>query len=79
MANGKKGDHPLTDIIHRKILRFSPKADGLISEIVQLGGTAELERTFDPFAPPPIPEFEASLQAIRDRLYRDAKERGWEV
>ena len=79
MANGKKGDRPLTDITHWKIPRFSPKVDGLISEIVHLGGTAELERTFDLFVPPPIPEFEASLQAIRDRLYHDAKERGWEV
>jgi len=79
MANGKKGDHPLTDITHWKIPRLSPRADGLISEIIQLGGTAELERAFDLFAPPPIPEFEASLQAIRDRLYREAKEGGWEV
>jgi hypothetical protein len=79
MANGKKGDHALTDITHWKIPRFSPKADRLISEIIQLGGTAELERTFDLFASPPISEFEAPLQAIRDRLYREAKERGWEV
>jgi hypothetical protein len=79
VANGKKSDHPLTDITHWTIPRFSPRADRLISEIVQLGGTAELERTFDLFAPPPISEFEASLQAIRDRLYREAKERGWEV
>ena len=79
MANGKKGDHPLRDITHWKTSRFSPKADGLIFEIVQLGGTAELEQTFNLFVPPPLPEFEASLQVIRDRLYREAKERGWEV
>jgi hypothetical protein len=59
----------LTDITHWKIPRFSPKADGLISEIIPLGGTAELQRTIDLFAPPPISEFEASLQAIRDHLY----------
>jgi hypothetical protein len=79
VANGKKGDHPLTDIVHWKIPRFSPKADELIVEIVQLGGEPELARTFNLFAPPPILEFEASLQDIRDRLYRDSKERGWEV
>ena len=79
MANAKKGGHPPTDITRWKILRFSPKADGLISEIVQLGGISELERTFDLFPPPPIPEFEVSLQTIRDQLYREAKERGWEV
>jgi hypothetical protein len=79
MPNGKRGDHPLTDILHWKILRFSEKADGLIAEIVQLGGTAELEKRFNLFVPPPIPEFEKILQEIRDRLYREAKERGWEV
>lgn len=79
MPNGKQGDHPLTDILHWKIQRFSPKADQLIVEIVQLGGETELERSFNLFAPPPIPEFEVSLQQMRDRLYREAKERGWEV
>jgi hypothetical protein len=78
VANGKKGDHPITDMVRWKTARFSPKADKLITEIVQLGGTAELERTFNLFVPPPIPEFEKSLQDIRDRLKREAKERGWE-
>jgi len=79
MPNGKKGDHPLTDIMYWKISRFSPKADGLIAEIVQLGGRTELEKTFNLFAPPSILEFEKALQEIRDRLYLEAKQRGWEV
>jgi hypothetical protein len=79
MPNGKKGDDPILDIVHWKIERFSPKADGLVAEIVQLGGKAELERTFNLSVPPPIAEFEKSLQALRDRLYGEAKERGWEV
>ena len=78
MPNGKKGDHPITDIVRWKTARFSPKADELIAEIVQRGGTAELERTFNLFVPPPIPEFEKSLQHMCDRLKREAKERGWE-
>ena len=77
MPNGKKGDHPITNVLRWKTARFSPKADELIAEIVQLGGMAELERTFNLFVPPPIP-FEESLQDIRDRLGREAKERGWE-
>jgi hypothetical protein len=79
MANGKKGDHPLTDIVKWKIPRFSKKADTLVLEIANLGGETELERTFNLFKPPPLEEFETKLQAIRDRLYRQAKERGWEV
>ena len=49
MANGKQGDHPLTDIVDWKIRRFSEKADMLVLEIVNLGGEAELERTFNLF------------------------------
>jgi hypothetical protein len=45
----------------------------------QIGGGAELERTFNLFSPPPITEFEASFKLIRDRLFREAKERGWEA
>jgi hypothetical protein len=77
--NGTKGDDPILDIIHWKVRRFSEKADRLILEIVQLGGKEELRRTFDLFNPPPIESFEDCLEGIRDRLYRQAKERGWEV
>lgn len=69
MANGKKGDHPLTDITYCRIRRFSERA----------GGKQELERTFNLFKPPPTEEFEHALAGIRDRLYKEAKERGWEV
>ena len=79
MPNGKRGDDPFTDILHWKILRYSSKADTLIAEIVQLGGRAELERTFNFSDPPQLPEFEKSLEEIRDRLSREAKQRGWEV
>jgi hypothetical protein len=79
MPNGKRGDDPLPDILHWKILRYSSKADTLIAEIVQLGGRAELERTFNFSDPPQLPEFEKSLEEIRDRLSCEAKQRGWEV
>ena len=45
MANGKKGDHPLTDILTWKACRFSERADTLIAEIVKLGGQSQLEKT----------------------------------
>ena len=65
MANGRKGDHPLTDILVWKIPVFSPAVDALIAEIVQLGGRADLERSFDLFQPPPLGEFEPALQQMR--------------
>jgi hypothetical protein len=47
MANGRKGDDPFMDILYHKIQRFSPTADALIAEIVQLGGKKELEKAFN--------------------------------
>jgi hypothetical protein len=79
MPNGRKHDHPLTDILTWKIPRFSAEADRLVTEIVRLGGRKELESTFNLFAPPPLPEFENKLRAIHERLYTEAKRRGWEV
>jgi len=46
-----------------------------IAEITQLGGEAELVRTFDLFRK----EFEAALQQIRDRLMINAMDRGLET
>jgi hypothetical protein len=44
-----------------------------------LGGQSQLEKTFNLFVPPPLSQFEGALQEMRDRLYLEAKERGWEV
>ncbi|MGA9543651.1 MAG: hypothetical protein WBQ85_08780 [Candidatus Sulfotelmatobacter sp.] len=79
MANGTKGDDPILDIIHFKISRFSPTADALIAEIVELGAQRELESAVNLFAPPSIAALEVELKEMRDRLLADRKERGWEV
>lgn len=79
MANGKPGDHPLTDILYHGRLTFSPAIDNLIREIVSLGGERELEAHFNLFSPPALDAFEAQLRAMRDRIKQEAKGRGWEV
>jgi len=79
MPNGKPGDHPFTDIISWKKRSLSEEIDKLITEIVQLGGTKELEQSFNLFSPPPFSQFQRSLEEIRDRLVNEARERGWEV
>ena len=79
MPNGRKRDHPITDIVHWKIPVFSPAVDALIAEIIRLGGQKELESTFNLFQPPPLGEFETDLQEMRNRLLEDAKKRGGEV
>jgi hypothetical protein len=51
----------------------------LIAEIVQLGGRVELERKFDLFNPPALPQFEAELLLLRDHIRADRQQRGWEL
>ena len=79
MPNGKHGDHPLTDILLHKLPTFSPIIDQLIVEIAALGGEKDIESKFNLFKPPPFNLFETELKKIRDRLKKEAKERGWEV
>ena len=38
MANGKKGDHPLTDILTHGIIPYSKEINNLVVEIYNLGG-----------------------------------------
>lgn len=77
--NGKKGDDPIFDIVHWKVARFSPAADSLIADIVQMGGKSEQEHVFNLFDLPPIGEFEKALDQLRDRLRKDRTERCWEL
>lgn len=87
MANGKPGDHPLTDILAWNREVFGSNADELIREIVRLGGREALERppldllVLDPRTNPDtdLPDLEARLRDLRDRLRAEARERGWEV
>jgi hypothetical protein len=90
MANGKPGDHPLTDILVHELEVFGPAPDALIREICELGGEAELESRFnllsiDPRfpragrSPPDMASFESRLRWLRDELRADAVRRGWEV
>jgi hypothetical protein len=38
MANGTRGDHPITDVVAHHLDVFSPEVDRLILEIDELGG-----------------------------------------
>ncbi|MGH9258910.1 MAG: hypothetical protein ACRD08_03275 [Acidimicrobiales bacterium] len=82
MPNGKPGDHPITDTLIHNLAVYSPTADGLIREIVGLGGRREIDhlllQRYDKIMNPDVAELERVLTGIRDRLRGDAKERGWE-
>lgn len=88
VANGKPLDHPLTDILNHEMEVFGPACDSLIREIVQLGGTEQMESELnvwrlDPRFPTSEPvdlaRLEDQLINLRDRLLIDRHDRGWEV
>ena len=80
--NGKPGDHPLTDLFIHGLPVFSPAVEALLREIRALAGDREWRRLEDSipwFPPPPDAQLQQRLRAVRDRLRREAQERGWEV
>ena len=77
--NGKHGDHPINDICDHKLPVFSPRADELVREIHQFLPRHRMWDLFDWFSPPPLAEFELLLEAKRDELREDARQRGWET
>lgn len=82
--NGKPGDHPLTDLFSYGKPVFSPEIDALLREIQRLAGPGSrewrrLEDEVDWFGPPPLDQLERLLRDRRDRLKRQAEERGWDV
>jgi len=79
MANGKKGDHPITDILNHNLEVFSPKIDNLIREIAKLVPNYRLRDMFDWFHLPALEEFEQQLQKKLEELNQEAKDSGWEV
>jgi len=44
MANGRPGDHPLTDILHYKTMVYGVEADILILKIAELSSDRELHQ-----------------------------------
>jgi hypothetical protein len=82
MPNGKIGDHPITDILvhHRRV--YSARADGLIRDIVGLGGrdliADLLFSEYNPWDRPDVRRLEGVLAEIHARLVREARERGRE-
>ena len=79
MANGKTGDHPLTDIIVYRVAVFTPEIDDLVLRISKLMPQHDMEKLVDWFSPPPTDVLEQTLREHYESLCKEAKERGWEV
>jgi hypothetical protein len=79
MPNGKPGDHPLPDITIHNQRVYSERADGLIREIVRLGGRREIENMlfldYNTWDNPDVPKLEGVLTAIYERLIANSTPR----
>jgi hypothetical protein len=86
MANGKIGDHPYTDIMIHDREIYSALARSLVREIASLADQKTrrelgdmLFHDFNEFSNPDVPKLERLLTQMRDRLLREARERGYEA
>ena len=86
MPNGSIGDHPYTDIVHHGLDIYSPCAAGLVREIAVLADERTrreladmLLRDFDEYSNPDVSRLECLLREMRDRLKKEARDRGYEV
>jgi hypothetical protein len=86
MPNGKIGDHPYTDIVIHGRSVYSDKADTLIREIDALSDDRtrreladRLMSEFNEYLEPNIRKLERELTEMRDRLTREARQRGFET
>jgi hypothetical protein len=84
--NGKVGDHPYTDIVNHGREVYSVNADALVREIAALADDRtrreladRLLREFNAYRDPNVDELERVLTVLRDRLKREAKQRGFEI
>ena len=86
MPNGKVGDHPYTDIVIHGLDTYSSRVAALVREIAMLAD----ERTrreladllisdFNEYFNPDVPKLDNLLTEMRDKLKREAQERGFEV
>ena len=78
MANGKHGDHPITDILHHDLSVFTPDIDNLIKEISNYISFHKLCDMLDWLSPPPNHDLQQQLTKKLAELQQDAIDRGWE-
>jgi hypothetical protein len=81
VANGKSGDHPLTDLLHYELEVYGAEADAILRRIAELSSRRELESWWET-AIGWSPDMAAVLPAARRRLQeleQRAKDSGWET
>ena len=81
MANGKLGDHPLTDILVHNLNVYGGGSDELIRKIAELCSRRELDEWWDSEIgwSPDRGSILAKARTRLDQLLRRARQSGWEI
>jgi hypothetical protein len=81
MPNGKPGDHPLTDILVRKLNVYGREADDLIRRIAELRSHRELEEWWNREIgwSPDRNLILSKARTHHNELLHRAKQSGWEI
>jgi len=83
MPNGARGDDPILDILYHDAIVYSEAIDVLVKQIVALGGRrlieSKLQGVYSPHLAPDLTALQQEMTELRNRLYEEAKARGWEV
>ena len=86
MPNGKPGDHPYTDIIVHGTDLYSQTVAQLVREISGLADEKTrrdlsdlLITEYNEYSNPDVDELERVLTELRDKLLKQARDRGYEV
>ncbi len=79
MTMGGPGDHPISDILHFNLPRYSSKIDNLIKEIAKYLPEYSIDTLMNWFSPPPLDEMEAILSQKLKELRASAQKDGWDV
>jgi hypothetical protein len=76
--NGKRGDHPLTDIFAHGLAVYGEPTDGYLRQIAELMPPPQMHAWFnDLWSLSPI-ELERAAESKLKELQNEAHERGWE-
>jgi hypothetical protein len=76
--NGKRGDHPITDLMIHHIAVFGEPLDTHLRQLGELMSYDRLCDWFQPYWTTPPERLQPLVASKLAELRRDAKERGWE-
>ena len=86
MSDGKIGDHPLTDILVHGRDVYTSRLSALVREVAALADEVTRRELgdrllihYNEYSNPDVVKLEQELVELRDRLLREARDRGFEV